>query len=70
MQAHVAELRGTSILMADLSAYRRQLLSSPWVAVGVILAGSYAAIGAIFHVDPYAEGDPWATTAGPPGPAR
>ena len=32
VQAHVADLRGTSILTADLSAYRRQLLSSPWVA--------------------------------------
>jgi hypothetical protein len=28
------------------------------------LAGAYAAIGAIFHVDPYGEGEPWATTAG------
>jgi cell division septal protein FtsQ len=32
VQARVAELRGTSILTADLSGYRRQLLSSPWVA--------------------------------------
>jgi hypothetical protein len=27
------------------------------------LAGGYAAIGAIFHVDPYAEGEPWVSTA-------
>jgi hypothetical protein len=27
------------------------------------LAGGYAAIGAIFHVDPYGEGEPWGTTA-------
>ena len=32
VQAQVAELRGTSIITADLSAYRRSLLSLPWVA--------------------------------------
>ena len=32
VQTQVADLRGTSILTADLPAYRRRLLSSPWVA--------------------------------------
>lgn len=32
VQALVDGLRGTSILTADLSAYRRRLLESPWVA--------------------------------------
>jgi cell division protein FtsQ len=32
VQALVDGLRGTSILMADLTSYRRRLLDSPWVA--------------------------------------
>ncbi len=32
VHTQVADLRGTSILTADLSAYRRRLLSLPWVA--------------------------------------
>ena len=32
VQALVDGLRGTSILTADLAAYRRRLLDSPWVA--------------------------------------
>jgi cell division septal protein FtsQ len=32
VQALVEGLRGTNILMADLPAYRRRLLDSPWVA--------------------------------------
>src|SRR5213079_360861 len=32
VQAIVDGLRGTSILTADLSGYRRRLLESPWVA--------------------------------------
>jgi cell division septal protein FtsQ len=32
VQTIVADLRGTNILTADLPAYRRRLLASPWVA--------------------------------------